>query len=72
LEKEYEGRIRFVRVNVLDRKNAALLDRFGFSTTPELYLLDEQGQTIGFWSDVVAPQELRQAFDRALTAAQTR
>ena len=66
LEKEYAGRIEFVRVNVLDSKNEPLLDQFGFNTTPELYLLDEDGTIIGFWNDFVEAEELREAFDQAL------
>ena len=66
LEKEYADRIEFVRVNILDKSNAALMKQFAFSATPELYLVDRTGKVIGFWNDVVSPEELRAAFDTAL------
>lgn len=66
LEKEYAGRITFVRVNILNEENRPLLERFSFSTTPELYLLDGAGRIIGFWNDNVSADELRAAFDAAL------
>ena len=66
LEKEYAGRIRFVRVNILQPENEPLLEKFGFFTTPEFYLLDGQGKILGFWNDEVEADVLRQAFDQAL------
>ena len=66
LEKEYAGRIEFVRVNVLDKNNAPLLSRFGFSATPELYLLDGMGKVVRFWDNDVQADELRKAFDAVL------
>jgi protein-disulfide isomerase len=66
IEKEYQGRIEFKRVNVLNEENEAIMDQYGFSTTPELYLVDEQDQILYFWDDTVSAEELRQAFDEAL------
>ena len=66
LEKEYGDRIAFFRINILNPENEALLEKFGFSTTPELYLLDAQDQVIGFWHEDVAEDTLRQAFENAL------
>jgi hypothetical protein len=66
LEKEYEGRIQFIRVNIMDKQSKPLMALFGFNTTPELYLVDGSGRIIGFWDDVESADELRQAFDRAL------
>lgn len=66
LEKAYGDRIDFVRVNILHAENAPLMEQFSFSTTPEFYLVNEQGRVIGFWDDWVTEQDLRQAFDQAL------
>jgi hypothetical protein len=66
LEKEYDDRILFVRVNILIPENKPLLEQYGFSATPEFYLVDEQGGIIGFWEDAVEEDQLRQAFDEAL------
>jgi hypothetical protein len=66
LEKEYAGRIEFIRVNILNERSRPLMERFSFSLTPELYLVDERGRVIGFWDTVEEADVLRQAFDRAL------
>jgi cytochrome oxidase Cu insertion factor (SCO1/SenC/PrrC family) len=66
LEKEYQGRIEFVRVNVLRPESEAMIEQYNFNTTPEFYLVDEQGKILGFWSDTTPAEELRQAFDDAL------
>jgi hypothetical protein len=71
LEKEYGDRITFVRVNILDSDNESMLEQFNFSTTPEFYLLDGQGQTIGFWGEEADEDGLRQAFDTALEQSKT-
>ena len=44
------------------------MKEFGFSATPEFYLVNPQGKIIGFWNDVVERQVLAQAFDAALGA----
>ena len=66
LEKEYKGRIIFRRVNILNPKNQAVMDQYGFTTAPELDLVNAQGKVIGSWDDLVSTDTLRQAFDRAL------
>lgn len=66
LEKEYAGRIEFVRVNVLDGDNAALMKEFGFSASPELYLVDATGKVLEFWNEEVEADELRAALEQAL------
>jgi hypothetical protein len=66
LEREYGERITFVRVNILMPGNKPLMDQYSFSATPELYLVDEQGQIIGFWDGFVEEEVLRQAFEAAL------
>ena len=66
LEKIYGERINFVRVNILHPENAALMEQFSFSATPEFYLVDEQGKIIGAWDDWVKEDDLRLAFEQAL------
>lgn len=65
LEDDYSERIEFVRVNIHNPKNLALMEQYGFTTAPELYLVAD-GQVIGAWDDFVTEQELRQAFVAAL------
>jgi hypothetical protein len=51
LMKNYTDRARLVRVNILDPATRALQTEFGFSATPEFYLLDPQGKVVYFWDD---------------------
>jgi hypothetical protein len=67
LEKEYGDRIVFTRVNILNPENRPLIEQYSFSTTPELYLVDGSGSILGFWDETVTEQDLRLAFDAALT-----
>lgn len=66
LEKEYAGRIEFIRLNILNPETEPLQEQYGFSATPEFYLLDPQGEVVGFWDDSVEVDDLRLAFDQAL------
>jgi thioredoxin-like negative regulator of GroEL len=66
LEKQYAGRVDFQRVNVLDEQNAALMKQFGFSATPEIYLLDRQDKVLAFWDQAVPASQMASAFDQAL------
>jgi hypothetical protein len=67
LEGVYGGRITFVHANIHDAKNLPLMKQYAFSATPEFYLVNAQGRVIGFWNEAPDPDELRRAFDAALT-----
>jgi len=66
LEKEYGSRIHFVRVNILIKDNQPLMEQYGFSTTPEIYLVDGSGKILAVWDDTLTEESMRQAFDAAL------
>ena len=66
LEREYAGQVDFTFVNVLLPQNAAYIETYGFSATPELYLLDASGQVAGFWDEIASADDLRPAFDELL------
>ncbi len=66
LESKFAGRIEFVRANILNPETEALQQQYGFSTTPEFYLVNQQGEILGFWDDSVVVEELQQAFEQAL------
>lgn len=68
LEKEYGDRIEFVRANILLPENEPLMDQYGFSATPEFYLVDRSGRILGVWDDTLTAELLRAAFDEALAA----
>ena len=66
LEKSYGSRIEFVRANILLPENEALMEEFGFSATPEFYLVNGDGRIIGAWDDTLTEELLREAFEQAL------
>lgn len=66
LEREYRGRIEFTRVNILDENNRALMEQYGFSSTPEFYLVDGEGRVLHSWLDAFTAEEGREVFDRLL------
>lgn len=66
LEEEYQGRIAFNWVNVLEPENEPLMEFYGFSSPPELYLVNPQGDVLDFWDEFIPPEELHQALDFAL------
>jgi len=67
LEKEYGDRITFVRVNIHDKETYPLQEQYGFSVTPEFFLVDEHSNILGYWDETVSVAELKRAFDKALS-----
>ncbi len=67
LEQEYGERITFVHVNILLAESRPMMARFGFSASPEFYLVDRQGKTLGFWDELSSADDLRSVFDEALS-----
>lgn len=47
LGQEFEGKVKFVRLNVDDRASRAALQRYGVRATPTFVLLDAAGQVRG-------------------------
>lgn len=66
LEKEFKGRIRFVRANIHNKDTFALQKELGFTATPEFFLLDAKGNILGHWDDDAAVPRLRAIFDQFL------
>lgn len=66
VEPDYRARIAFTWVNVLDANNAALMESYGFSSPPEVYLVNPQGEVLDYWDEAPAPEDLRLALDFAL------
>lgn len=66
LSKRYAGQLRVTRVNVLLDSSQALMERFSFSSTPEIYLLDESGKILARWDEGVTAEVVAQAIENAL------
>ncbi len=67
LEKEFGDRITFVRVNILLAESRPMMARFGFSASPEFSRVDWQGKTLGFWDELTSADNVRKAFEEALS-----
>ncbi len=57
---KYTDRVRFVRLNIHDKTTFEVQAKLGFSTTPELYLIDPQGHVERKWDESVDLAELEQ------------
>ena len=66
LEKEFGNQVTFTFVNVLKPESKALIELYGFNTSPEIYLVKGQGEVINFWDEEIPAETLRQALDEAL------
>jgi hypothetical protein len=66
LEQAYAGRVRVVRVNVHNRASQPLQERFGFTATPELFLVDRAGAVLGHWDEIDSLEGLKSAIDRIM------
>ena len=67
LEKEYRDRVTFVNVNILNPDSQLLMDQYGFTTAPEIYLLDSEGTVVAVWDDQVTADTMRQALDDVIS-----
>lgn len=62
LAKTYGTRVKFVRINAHDPKNAKVRDQLGFLTTPEFFLLDPQGNVLHQWDEGMSADDVKQVF----------
>jgi hypothetical protein len=67
LAKEFDGRLKVVRVNVRDTNTVSIQEEYGFTATPELFLVDESGKILGHWDEVESAASLAEEIDRLLT-----
>ena len=68
LEKDYDGRIDFLYLNVADAGNADAKRAFGFKATPHFFLLRSDGAPRDTLQGVVPADSVRAALDRLLRA----
>jgi thiol-disulfide isomerase/thioredoxin len=66
LEHEYQGKARFIYLDVDDPATETFQRQLGFRIEPQFFLLDEQGRVLNQWTGYVTPLQLRQALDAAL------
>jgi thioredoxin-like negative regulator of GroEL len=66
LEKEYEGRVDFLYLNVAEAQNDSAKRVFGFRATPHFFLANAAGAARESMQGVVPADSLRAALDRLL------
>ena len=72
LEKQYEGRVDFVYLDVSDPRNKTATTRLGFKSTPHFFFLRPDGVTIEALQGVVSRDSLVGALERLVAAALAR
>ena len=66
LGQEYEGKVKFVRLNVDHSESRAAAGRYGVRATPTFVLIDEQGQVRGNVPGWPGYQAFTNAFEQLL------
>ncbi|MEW5829282.1 MAG: thioredoxin family protein [Chloroflexota bacterium] len=63
LEKELNGRVEFIRLNIQDEAGQELAPLYGFEYTPTFIFFDAQGNEV--WREVgrLDPQRVRDALE---------
>ena len=67
LEKQYEGRVDFLYLNVAEARNDSAKRALGFRATPHFFLVNEAGDARDTLQGVIPADSLRAALDRLLT-----
>jgi thioredoxin-like negative regulator of GroEL len=67
LEKQYQGRIDFLYLNVAETRNDSAERALGFRATPHFFFLRADGSPVGVMQGVVSVDSLRRALDALLT-----
>lgn len=66
LEIDYWGRVQFIYLDIDDKANDPLKQRFGFRFQPHLILLDGEGNVVQEFVGNQPEERLREALDRLL------
>lgn len=67
LEKQYEGRIDFLYLNIADTANNEAKVRFGFVSTPHFFFLRADGSPVDTLRGVVPEDSVRASLERLLS-----
>lgn len=65
LAKEYDGRVKFTRLNVDDPANRSQTNKYSVRGVPHFFLVSQTGQLVTQWIGVTPAEQLRQGFARA-------
>lgn len=68
LERKYEGSVTFVRADIHARTTIPLEEKYGFTATPEFFLVDADDNVLGHWDEDLSAASFEQVMDRVLAA----
>jgi thioredoxin-related protein len=63
IEREFEGRLRVIRLNIQEPVGKALGRMFHFEYTPTFILFDGNGEELWRTVGAINPQDVRRALD---------
>ena len=66
LEKQYEGRVDFLYLNIADARNDSAKRAFGFRSTPHFFFVDATGAVRDSMQGVVPADSVRAALNRLI------
>jgi thioredoxin-like negative regulator of GroEL len=66
LQHQYGGKLDVLYFDVSEAKNAPLMRKLGYKSTPHLMLLTKKGRRVDAWTGVTPEATLRSAIDRLL------
>lgn len=68
LEKEYEGRVDFLYLNVAEARNDSAERALGFRSTPHFFFMSANGSTVDAAQGVMPADSVRLRLERLLAA----
>lgn len=66
LEREYRGRLSVKRINIHAPDTRAIQQQYGFTATPEFFLVNPEGAILAHWDGDIKLADLRPTLDRLL------
>ncbi len=71
LEKQYEGRVDFLYLNIAEARNDSAKRAFGFRATPHFFLVNAGGAPRDTIQGIIPADRLRAALDRLIASGKT-
>lgn len=67
--REYQGRIVIKRYNIHNADTRPMQEKYGFTATPEFFLVNGDGAVLAHWDGELNVKTLRPLLDKYLAAA---
>lgn len=61
IERQYQGELSVIHLNIQDAASQPLMQRYGFEFTPTFILLGTSGQLLHKWVGAIDPIQVTQA-----------